>query len=41
MLNGNFSNKKNPLKSLYLVIIWNLTHLQDENTKVKFMLRNE
>ncbi len=31
--------KKNSLKSLYLVIICNLTHLPDGNIKVKFMLR--
>jgi hypothetical protein len=33
--------KKNSLKSLYLVTIFYLTHLhvQDGNTKVKFMLR--
>ncbi len=28
-----------PKKRLYLVIICNLKHLQDKNTKVKFMLR--
>jgi hypothetical protein len=27
------------LESLYFVIIYNLTHLQDGNTKVKFVLR--
>ncbi len=31
--------KKIPIKSLYLVIICNLTYLQEGNTKVKFMLR--
>jgi hypothetical protein len=30
---------KNVTKSLFLVTICNLTHLQDGNTKVKFMLR--
>ncbi len=42
MLNLNiykFLYIKNVPKSLYLVIICNLTHLQDGNTKVKFMLR--
>ncbi len=34
-----FYLKKMSLKSLYLIIICNLTHLQDENTKVKCMLR--
>jgi hypothetical protein len=27
------------LESLYLVIMFNITHLQDGNTNVKFMLR--
>ncbi len=27
------------LKTLYLVKIWDLTHFQDKNTKVKFKLR--
>jgi hypothetical protein len=27
------------LRSLYLVILCNLTNLQDGNTKIKFMLR--
>jgi hypothetical protein len=31
--------KKISFQSLYLVIICNLTHLQDGNTKVKFTLR--
>jgi hypothetical protein len=40
----NFKNKflfsnQNSLKSLYFIIICNLTHLQDGNTKVKFVLR--
>jgi hypothetical protein len=30
--------KKNSLKSLFLVIISSLTHLQNGNTKIKFML---
>jgi hypothetical protein len=32
--------KKDPLKSLYLFVICNITHFQDGNTKVKFMLKN-
>jgi hypothetical protein len=35
----NLKTKKISLKSLYLVTIFNLTHIQDENTEVKFMLR--
>ncbi len=34
------SQGKNSLKRLYLVIICNLTHLQDGNTKIKFMFKN-
>ncbi len=36
---NSFLSKQNYLKSIYLVIIYNLTHLQDGNTKVKFMIR--
>jgi hypothetical protein len=34
-----FLSKEIYLKNLYLVIICNLTHVQDGNTKVKLMLR--
>jgi hypothetical protein len=34
-----FYQNKISLKCLYLVIICNLTHLQDGKTKVEFMLR--
>jgi hypothetical protein len=37
--NSFLSIKKNPLKSLYLVVICYLAHLQDGNTKVKFTLK--
>ncbi len=36
---NSFFLEINPLKSLYLVVIRNLTHLQDGNSKVKFVLK--
>ncbi len=38
-INSFFLSHKKSLKSLYLVILCNLTHLQDVNTKEKFLLR--